>query len=383
MYGGTFWRSNLTDARLWQVNLANADFWKADLTKANLHSANCTNANFSDAILQSTNLILTDLTGACFFGTRPWDAILYSSVESNRNPEQYGYNQFPAKSLSSIEDALGCIMRLKKLYPTDITLYFRGESQTGWELRPSVMRDASLWNAEEDMLIDLMSRRPSEFAGIGSALDKWALAQHYGLKTRFLDITKNLLVALYHSCARDESEDGLFHIFAVPRHLIKHFNSNIISVITNFAMLPTRDQFIICGGRNAEIFDNFGDGTFRATMYKAAMKNLYDRINEEKPYFAENININDLFRVFIVQPRQFSERLRAQSGAFLISAYHINFDRDTVLKHNGQTPIYAHYSLVIPKEFKRRILQGLELLNITQETLFPGLDQSATAIIET
>ena len=38
------------------------------------------------------------------------------------------------------------------------------------------------------MLLELMSRQPEAFSSLTSALAQWVLAQHHGLRTRFLDI---------------------------------------------------------------------------------------------------------------------------------------------------------------------------------------------------
>ena len=40
------------------------------------------------------------------------------------------------------------------------------------------------------MLLDLMARRPEDFQDAQSALAEWVLAQHHGLSTRLLDITR-------------------------------------------------------------------------------------------------------------------------------------------------------------------------------------------------
>ena len=126
-----------------------------------------------------------------------------------------------------------------------MALYFRAESQCEWELRPSVIREPFSSKVEATMLVDLMARRPEEFSNIRSAIGQWVLAQHYGLKTRFLDITRNPLVALFHASESDPRIDGRLHVFGVPTSLIKDFNSDPVTVVANFAKLSDREQDLI------------------------------------------------------------------------------------------------------------------------------------------
>ena len=249
------------------------------------------------------------------------------------------------------------------------------------------------------MLNELASRRPEEFDGLTSALGQWTLAQHHALKTRLLDVTKNPLVALFFACEanpRYDWLDGCVHIFAVPRSYIKPFNSDTVSIIANFPKLTRKEQDLLLGKKEGEeIFRTshriiqrgdtiiYGPNSTKSIReYPTAMNRLYQFIREEKPYFDDRIDVEDLYQVFVVEPQQTSERVRAQSGAFLVSAFHERFERNEITKWNSSIPVYAHYTLRVPNEFKSGILEGLRLLNITQETLFPGLDESAKAITE-
>ena len=276
-------------------------------------------------------------------------------------------------NVHSLSEFLGIIRELQAKHSGEV-LYFRGESQGGWELRPSIMRDGLL-QYESEMLTQLISRRPGEFTGMDSSIAQWVLAQHHGLQTRFLDVTKNPLVSLFHASETrdgDPSQDGWLHIFAVPRDLVKLFNSDTASIIANFAKLTNHEQTMLLTLAPGE--DDFNQAD--------AMRHLYQLIREEKPFFEERIDVGDLFKVFVIEPQLASERIRAQSGAFLASAFHQRFEREEIVNLNPGTPIYAHYTPVVPGDTKWSIRRQLELLNITRETLFPSLDESAKAITD-
>ena len=116
--------------------------------------------------------------------------------------------------------------------------------------------------------------------------------------------------------------------------------------------------------------------------YRHIMERLYDLIRQEKPVFEEKIDPRDLFRVFVVEPQQSFARIRAQSGAFLVSAFHERFEREQMLKWNSGIPTYGHFTFKVSKESKGRILDELQLLNVTGEALFPGLDEAAKSVTD-
>ena len=82
-----------------------------------------------------------------------------------------------------------------------------------------------------------------------------------------------------------------------------------------------------------------------------------------------------------MEPQQSFERIRAQSGAFLVSAFHERFERDKIVRWNEEIPVYDYYSLKVPCKQERDILDELSLLNVTDESLLPGLDEAAKAVI--
>ncbi len=377
--------SDIGEIPLAGINLTNADLshstlYFADLTNANLSGATLTgsrvqgsklsNANLIGATVDKAHFTLVDLNGANLTNTNYWKANLRWNVSS---AEQHSLN---LNVITSIESLLSNLRKIQQLHPNE-TIYLRGHSNFCWKLSPSLVR-YGLDAYEGQMLTELVTHRPEDFSAIGTALDQWVLAQHHGLKTRFLDVTKNPLVALYFACEEYHSIDGMIHIFAVPGNAVKTFNSDTISIISNFAKLPHREQTLVL---TKQPIENYTD-------YHTAVRHLYHNIRQEKPYFEQRMNLEDLFREFIVAPQSSIERVRAQSGAFLASAFHQRFEREQIFGWTGQQPIYAHYSAIVAKDIgarkniKQEILNELRLLNITRDTLYPGLDESARAITE-
>ena len=377
--------ANFSNTDLTGTNLSQADLREADLTNANLTGANLTYAKLDGADLRMASYARAD-----FSGTEAWNAKFH--VDIDRSVKKKSVSK---STIESVADLLCVIERLTEAGESESpttrqdrqreglsirsSLYFRGERTYGHDLIPSLMRkeNKEIRKHEGDMLRDMISRRPEDFYEANSALAQWVLAQHHNLSTRFLDISKNPLTSLFFACQEKKpEEDGCIRIFDVPIDLIKQFSSDTISVIANFAKLNFWEQDRILGKEiKAEIVS-------RPRGYTEAMYYLYQYIKQEKSYFDERINLGDLYRVFVVEPQLSTERVRAQSGAFLVSALQKRFEPDNLRGREPELWVYAHYKLRIPYPCKKKIRRELKLMNITRETLFPSLDSTATATME-
>ena len=385
--GSMFIDSQLTRANLSLASLENAKLWLTSLDSAILAGTNTKGAEFWECDLNRTHLYSANLNDARFIRSRPWRANLFWSPD--QQPLQPATLELD--TINGLNDLLAVMRDLQTAYNDEVTLYFRGESREFEELKPSVMRkpeegQPSLRPVESEMLNDLLTRQPDAFSGLNSVLSQWVMAQHHLLRTRLLDITRNPLVALLFASNADEERDGRLHVFAVPKSLIKPFNSEAVSLIANFAKLPRAEQNVILGKTEADTVDDEypPDAKTRQhgpRLFSEAVEHLHSLIRQERPDYREKIAVRDFYRVFVVEPQQMFERIRAQSGAFLISAFHERFEQREILKVNPETPIYAHHVLkVAGGDGKKAILNDLRSFNVDRETLFPSVDETARAI---
>ena len=149
--------------------------------------------------------------------------------------------------------------------------------------------------------------------------------------------------------------------FPSPESLVKPFDSDTVSVIANFAKLPASDKSWLLGRHALHPQRPFSS----RYHYDAIMGRLYHRVREEKPHFEERIDMKDLYGVFVVEPQQKDERVRAQSSAFMISAFREQFDYEQPADWNGNVRTYEHYSLRVQSGRKGSILKDLKMMGIT------------------
>lgn len=246
------------------------------------------------------------------------------------------------------------------------TLFFRGQCNSVWDIRPSIFRE-SLVSVESRIIKTAKSRVPSEFRECTSPFEELTKLQHYGLPTRLLDLTRNPLVALYFACCSSEKvldnegiekySDGVVYICSGYEESADSFNSTILAKIAQI--------------------DFDGETT---------LKLLKDKLGLTEELSAEAF-IKILQGSAFVMPSYNNSRIICQSGAFLITGS-INICQDgediwnsvvskCVRNLNEAIDVKR---IIIPNEIKEDILDELDLFNINESSLFPELEHQMSHV---
>lgn len=279
-----------------------------------------------------------------------------------------------SKSLGAISTF---IKKIKGLSPSEgCTLLFRGHSDSDYIDLPSIYRTHKDNKAiypfieeEHNLYRKIIMACSNEFSSCKSTFDHLVKMQHYNLPTRLLDITTNPLVALYFAC-RDHrgkgGKTGEVVVYEVPTKDMKFYCSDTVSVIANIAKRP--NDLSISTLSNLDIDKRMNNKSYTRFIHE---------IQEEKPYFKNEIELDHLESVVCVQPKLDNQRIIKQSGAFLLFGINETKLKPAMIKvsYYKKDEDGHRVRLLIAQNGKNTILNELAELSISEATLFPEIDK--------
>ena len=108
------------------------------------------------------------------------------------------------------------------------SVWFRGQPSYEHKLIPSIFRQGINFgiNFDEQRMFDEFKRGyPDQSNSHKSSYEWLTLMQHYGLPTRLLDWSSNLLVGLYFCCINEIEKDGSLYVFD-PTNMERNYQFN-------------------------------------------------------------------------------------------------------------------------------------------------------------
>lgn len=329
--------------------------------------------------------------------------------------------------ISSINDLNNLIQKLGEP-KQGTTRFFRGQADEKWDMNPSIFREPYLIENEDKIIKDVLTNCPDDFLPTDTLFEKLVKLQHYGCKTRLLDLTTNALVALYFACheKKHHQTNGELIILDIPNDQIKYFDSDTVAILSAISVQPMdfeitksieaanvqkklkESSYILKNHENVVNFDSFNETMVQfglETMdkeeyvslimsqsieegkegfkkefneQKEIVKLIHD-VRADKPSFRPEIECSDLERVICVRAKLNNDRISRQQGCFLLYGLDKNKLQPAKIPEEWQQKIDGKRIIV---KNKTKIMEELKSFGISTQTLFPELEKQTIEIME-
>lgn len=273
------------------------------------------------------------------------------------------------------------VFRLNQRFMSNFV--FRGQGNAEWVLATSLARMVQNHHPyyidkfmpamyEKKMLDEFMWKYPiyekNHIPSYEESIEWLSLMQHYGAPTRMLDFSYSMYIALF--MAIDGSSYSQSAIWAINKCVL---NDKLVKTY--------------CAENKTNVVAH---SVLDAYIY-----------NQAQTAINKSTTGNRETNLYIIKPRMPNERINRQQGLFIIPSsvevgfeeilkdyydehYYLEMDFDNVIKLS----IDYHYSqqsvsvlkINIPKVLKYNISNALRQMNITSETMYPGLDGLARSM---
>lgn len=315
-------------------------------------------------------------------------------------------------------------------------LFYRGESKYHKYIVPSLYLNEKLAKKQSEVYYrDLFSQLGIEPNRNGYELFKQiSELQHYGAKTRILDVTSNPLVALYFAVEKhfdvEKKEPGYVYLYGSYFYNEEYDTSKIVGIKAAMNMMSQRDIdgfFDACeyfknfyidetdeeywehqivplnrrklyktiGGRDEEECRAHLIRYFMLRLFWTAFKAVTDTSEMQYQPF---VLWEDITTPHFVIPTKCTDRIKQQQGAFIFPGY-VNTDNGSKRLEKIQEEIDESISelsaklmipgrktpidvIVIPAEYKKKIHEELMKLGFTEGFIYPEIEHFSNSIIE-